>query len=62
MFLKPNQCGSKSKQIYDLLKRNYSTRKLNIQMEKNPHMKHVFEEQLKKKQPQGILKKLIDKR
>ncbi|CAF4028747.1 unnamed protein product [Rotaria sp. Silwood2] len=62
MFLKPSQCGNKTKCVYDLFKRNYNLKKLTIQMEKNPHMKNIMEEQLKKKESQGILKRLIDKR
>ncbi|CAF3309617.1 unnamed protein product [Rotaria socialis] len=62
MFLKPYQLGNKSKQIYDVFKRNYNLKKLTIQMEKNPHMKKIMEEQLQKRQSQGVLKKLIDKR
>ncbi|CAF4897983.1 unnamed protein product [Rotaria sp. Silwood1] len=62
MFLRPYQYGNKTKHIYDLFKRNYNFKKLTIQMEKNPHMKNIIEEQLKKKESQGILKRLIDKR
>ncbi|CAF1178811.1 unnamed protein product [Rotaria sordida] len=62
MFLKPYQYGNKTKYVYDLFKRNYNLKKLTIQMEKNPHMKNIVEEQLKKKESQGILKRLIDKR
>lgn len=30
------------------------------QMDKNPHMKHIMKEQLKKKESQRTLKRLID--
>ena len=62
MFLKPYQLGNKSKQIYDVFKRNYNLKKLTTQMEKNQHMKNIMDEQLQKRQSQGVLKKLIDKR
>lgn len=62
MLLKPLHYGNKSKNLFDLFKRNYNMKKLTSQMEKNPHMKHIIEDQIKKKEPQGVLKRLIDKR
>jgi hypothetical protein len=62
MFLKPYQFRNHTKNIYYLFKRNYNFKKLSIQMNKNPYVKNLLEEQSKKNERQGILKKLIDKR
>jgi hypothetical protein len=62
MFLKQSQFGNYTKNVYYIFKRNYNFKKLSIQMEKNPHVKNLVEEQSKKKERQGVLKKLIDKR
>ena len=37
-------------------------KKISLQTEKNPHVKNIVEEKLKKKEQQGILNKLISKR
>jgi hypothetical protein len=62
MFLKQYQIGNNAKNVFYLFKRNYNMKKLNVQMDKNPHVKNIVDEQMKKKQQQGILKRLIDKR
>jgi ABC-type amino acid transport substrate-binding protein len=62
MFLKQYQIGNNAKNVFYLFKRNYNMKKLSVQMDKNPHVKNIVDEQMKKKQQQGILKRLIDKR
>jgi hypothetical protein len=62
MFLKQNQLANSSRNVYYLFKRNYNLKKLTTQIDKNPHLKKVFDEQSKKKERQGVLKHLVDKR
>jgi hypothetical protein len=62
MFLKQYQFGNHTRNVYYLFKRNYNFKKLSIQMEKNPYVKNLVEEQSKKKEQKSLLNKLIDKR
>jgi hypothetical protein len=62
MFLKQYQFRNPTKNVYYIFKRNYNFKKLSIEMEKNPYVKSIIEEQSKKNEQQGVLKKLIDKR
>jgi hypothetical protein len=62
MFLKQYQLGNNARNVYYLFKRNYNFKKLSIEMTNNPHVKNLVEEQAKKKEQQGILKRLVDKR
>ena len=52
----------RTRNVYLLLKRNYNFKKLSIEMERNPQVKNLLEEKLKKREQQGVLNKLIDKR
>jgi len=45
-----------------ILKRNYHMKKLSIDSDKNPHVKKLVEEQLKRKQSKAVLDKLVEKR
>jgi hypothetical protein len=54
--------GNNARNVYYLFKRNYNFKKLSIEMTNNPHVKNLVEEQAKKKEQQGILKRLVDKR
>lgn len=62
MFLRQFHFENHTKNVYFLFKRNYNLKKLSDQMEKNPHIKNIVEKQSKKKEQQGVLKKLLDKR
>jgi hypothetical protein len=62
MFFKSNQFGNQTRNIYLILKRNYNFKKLSIQMDKNPQVKNLVEEKLKKNEQKGVLNKLINKR
>ncbi len=62
MFFKPNQFGNQTRNVYLILKRNYNFKKLSIQMDKNPQVKNLVEEKLKKNEQKGVLNKLINKR
>jgi hypothetical protein len=62
MFFKPFQIVHYPRNISLIIKRNYNFKKLSIQIEKNPHMKNLLEEQSKKNESQGVLKKLVNKR
>jgi hypothetical protein len=62
MFFKPSQFGNPTRNVYLILKRNYNLKKLSIQMDKNPQLKSIIEEKLKKTEQQGVLNKLVNKR
>lgn len=62
MFLKQFHFENQTKTIYYFIKRNYNIKKLSNQIEKNPHMKNFVDEQLKRREQKGILKKLVEKR
>jgi len=59
MFAKPYQSRNV---VYYLFKRNYNLKKLTVQMQKNPHIKNIFEQETNKRQSGGVFKKLVDKR
>lgn len=62
MFVKVNSLISSTRNLSVLFKRNYNMKKISLQMERNPHVKNLVEEKLKKKEQQGVLNKLISKR
>ncbi len=62
MFIKPNQFGNQTRNVYLILKRNHNIKKLQTQADKSPQVKNLMEEKLNKNQPKGVLNKLINKR
>ena len=62
MFIKPNQFGNQTRNVYLILKRNHNIKKIQMQTDKNPQLKNLMEEKLNKNQPKGVLNKLINKR
>ena len=62
MFAKQGQVGNNIKHVFYLIKRNYDLKKLSIQAEKNPYLKNIMENKMKKREPLGTLQRIIDKR
>jgi hypothetical protein len=43
-------------------RRDYNMKKMHLETDKNPHVKRIAEEQMKKREKRGTFQRLIDKR